>query len=209
MIKRILKENCLFFLIILLLIVVFLILKYTPFYSDVVVFDNKVFSFLNMLHVNKFTHIMKVFTNIGDWYIPISIIVCSLVFFKNKNYFYILAGSYLFAGIVSFAAKWIILRPRPIDALIKIPTSYSFPSGHTLTSLVFYLTLCYLLTKNIKGILRPILLFGTVILILMVALSRVYLGVHFCSDVIGGFLFGIVCEVAVINTIKNNFSEKK
>ncbi len=188
--------------------VFFLILKYTTFYLNVVVFDNKAYNFLCMFHVNKFTEIMRLFTIIGDWYIPTLIIVCSFILFKNKNYFYILFGSYLFAGMVSFVAKWVIFRPRPMEALIRIPSSYSFPSGHTLTSLVFYLTLCYLLTRNVKNILRPILLFGTVLLIVLVALSRVYLGVHFCSDVIGGFIFGIVCEIAVIRTIKNDFSEK-
>lgn len=208
MIKNVLKENIKYFMIILFLIIVFLLIINSSLYPSIVNFDSKVIHFFKTINVKSFTNVMRIFTNIGDWYIPILIIVCSFIFLRNKNYFYILGGSYLFAGIVSFVAKWIILRPRPVEALIKIPTSYSFPSGHTLTSIVFYLTLCYLIMKKVKNPVKPIILFSTILLISLIALSRMYLGVHFFSDVVGGIIFGIICEIAVITTIRNNFSEK-
>ena len=208
MIKKILKENTIYFIIILVLIFAFLFVFNSSLYVNIVNFDEKVIQFFKNIHVNSFTNVMRIFTNIGDWYIPILIIVCSFIFLKNKNYFYVLAGSYLFAGVISFLAKLIILRPRPVEALIKMPVSYSFPSGHTLTSIVFYLTLCYLIMKKVKNPIKPIILFSTVLLISLIALSRVYLGVHFFSDVIGGIIFGIICEIAVITTINRNFTDK-
>lgn len=208
MVKKILKENLLYIILMILVIVCFIVIKNTSLNLKVVEFDNKVINWFNLMHVNKFTSVMKVITNFGDWYIPIPIIVCIFLFFKNKWYFYLTSSSYLFAGIISFITKLLVARPRPIDALIKIPSSYSFPSGHTLTSIVFYITLCYLLSSKVKGIFRPILLFVVVLLITCIGLSRVYLGVHFFSDVMGGLLLGIVSELIVINTIKNNFKDK-
>ena len=116
--------------------------------------------------------------------------------------------SYTLAGLLSFITKYLINRPRPIEALIKMPTSYSFPSGHTLTSIVFYLTLCYLITINFKDYKRYLIMLLTLILIFIIALSRVYLGVHYFSDVIGGLILGILCEIFVIRVIKQNFIDK-
>jgi undecaprenyl-diphosphatase len=62
--------------------------------------------------------------------------------------------------------------------------------------------------RKVKNPIKPIILFSTILLISLIALSRMYLGVHFFSDVVGGIIFGIICEIAVITTIRNNFSEK-
>ncbi len=206
MIKNVLKENIKYFMIILFLIIVFLLIINSSLYPSIVNFDSKVIQFFKTINVKSFTNVMRVFTNIGDWYIPILIIVCSFVFFKNKNYFYILGGSYLFAGIVSFVAKWIILRPRPVEALIKIPTSYSFPSGHTLTSIVFYTFLCYVATYNRKT--RKILLPIVILLILAISVSRIYLGVHYFSDVVGAIILSIPILLMNINIFNKHVKEK-
>jgi len=208
MIKKVLKENFIYIFLIVFAIIVFVLLSKSTYYENIVDFDNKVIEWFNIMHVNAFTKILTFITNLGDWYLPIAVIVCIFLFFKNKWYFYILAGSYLFSGIISFVTKLLILRPIPVVALINIPNSYSFPSGHTLTSIVFYITLCYLLTINIKGFKRTIILFLIVSLILLIALSRVYLGVHFFSDVVGGLILGLISEMMIINIINKNFKEK-
>jgi membrane-associated phospholipid phosphatase len=64
------------------------------------------------------------------------------------------AGSYLVAGGIAFIVKILAGRERPIEALIEIPFTKSFPSGHTLTSIVFYMMLVYLLTYHYKKLFK-------------------------------------------------------
>lgn len=195
-------------LIIILLIVSFIVIKNSSLYKSIVNFDYKVIEFFGNINDKRLTAAMSFITNFGDWYIPIIIIVCIFLFLKNKWYFYLVSGSYLFSGIVVFITKNLVQRPRPLEALIRIPSSFSFPSGHTLTSLVFYMTLFYLMTEKSNTVVR--LIFGLLfcLLICVVAFSRVCLGVHFFSDVMGGFILGIPCLLCSINIIEKNFKEK-
>ncbi len=195
-------------LIIILLIVSFIVIKNSNVYKNIVNFDYQVIEFFGNINDKRLTAAMSFITNFGDWYIPIIIIVCIFLFIKNKWYFYLISGSYLFSGIVVFITKNLVQRPRPLEALIEIPISFSFPSGHTLTSLVFYMTLFYLMTEKSNIVVR--LTFGLLfcLLICIVAFSRVCLGVHFFSDVMGGFILGIPCLLCSINIIEKNFKEK-
>ena len=101
-------------LIIILLIVSFIVIKNTSIYKYVVNFDYKVIEFFGNISDKRLTAAMSFITNFGDWYIPIIIIVCILLFIKNKWYFYLLSGSYLFSGIVVFITKNLVQRPRPL-----------------------------------------------------------------------------------------------
>ena len=195
-------------LIIILLIVSFIVIKNSSIYKYIVNFDYKVIEFFGNVNDKRLTTSMSFITNFGDWYIPILIIVCIFLIIKNKWYFYILSSSYLLSGIVVFITKILVARPRPLEALIKIPSSYSFPSGHTLTSLIFYMTLFYLMTEKSNKLIR--ITFGLLFcfLIVVVAFSRVCLGVHFFSDVVGGFILGMPCLLCCINIIEKNFKEK-
>ena len=194
--------------IIILLIVSFIVIKNSSIYKYIVNFDYKVIEFFGNINDKRLTTSMSFITNFGDWYIPILIIVCIFIIIKNKWYFYTLSSSYLLSGIVVFITKILVARPRPLEALIKIPSSYSFPSGHTLTSLIFYMTLFYLMTEKSNKLIR--ITFGLLFcfLIVVVALSRVCLGVHFFSDVVGGFILGMPCLLCCINIIEKNFKEK-
>ena len=208
MIKKILKENWIYMFIIILLIVSFIVIKNSSIYKYIVNFDYKIIEFFGNVNDKRLTTSMSFITNFGDWYIPILIIVCIFLIIKNKWYFYILSSSYLLSGIVVFITKILVARPRPLEALIKIPSSYSFPSGHTLTSLIFYMTLFYLMTEKSNKLIR--ITFGLLFcfLIVVVAFSRVCLGVHFFSDVVGGFILGMPCLLCCINIIEKNFKEK-
>ena len=194
--------------IIILLIVSFIVIKNNSLYKSIVNFDYKVIEFFGNINDKRLTAAMSFITNFGDWYIPILIIVCILIIIKNNWYFYTLSSSYLLSGIVVFITKILVARPRPLEALIKIPSSYSFPSGHTLTSLIFYMTLFYLMTEKSNKLIR--ITFGLLFcfLIVVVAFSRVCLGVHFFSDVVGGFILGMPCLLCCINIIEKNFKEK-
>jgi undecaprenyl-diphosphatase len=90
-------------------------------------------------------------------------------------------------------------RPDPFFGLAK-PTSYSFPSGHALLSTVFYLSLAILMTRNLM--IRT----AAAVLALLIGLSRVYLGVHYPTDVLAGFAGGVFWLSAWVYGI-SQFSE--
>jgi len=99
------------------------------------------------------------------------------------------------ASLIDRWLKLAIHRPRPIYAANLLPhSSWSFPSGHAMGSLVGYGMLAYLLVLANRGNparQRSIVILATV-LILAIGISRLYLGVHYLSDVVGGYAAGLV-----------------
>jgi undecaprenyl-diphosphatase len=88
--------------------------------------------------------------------------------------------------------KFIIKRPRPASALASDYTvAYSFPSGHAFTSLTFFGIIAYFVHTYIKNpLLRTILIIFCILMVICIGWSRIYLHVHYPSDVIGGFCLG-------------------
>lgn len=205
---KILKENKWYLITLVAVTIVFLIIKNTSIYNYVVSFDYSVIESISNNVDKRVTALMQFITNFGDWYTPIAISMCIFIFIKNKLYFYLLTSSYGFSGIISFFTKLIVRRPRPSFALIDIPSSFSFPSGHTLTSIVFYLIFCYLITNKQSNLNKYIYASLFSCLTLIIGFSRIYLGVHFFSDVVGGLIYGNICLLCCINIIEKNFKER-
>ena len=107
--------------------------------------------------------------------------------------------AFLFCSLV----KLVVHRPRPTEALIVVPTTFSFPSGHAAASTALFLTLALLAAQGERrtGPQRVIIAAGLGIA-LMVAWSRVYIGVHYFSDVIGGMLLGATGTVAALLVVR-------
>ena len=104
--------------------------------------------------------------------------------------------------------KPIFGRIRPVDINLIEETSYSFPSGHSLTAMAFYGFIIYLIYKsNLKY--KKLLITLLSILILLIGLSRVYLGVHFITDVLGGFTFSIFYLILFIELTKKHIKTNK
>ncbi|MBM9605016.1 phosphatase PAP2 family protein [Desulfopila inferna] len=99
-----------------------------------------------------------------------------------------------FGGIgLSFALKYLFARPRPDESLHMVMTeTFSFPSGHAMSSAVVYLSLAGLLAKvqrqrNVKIFTLAV----AVLLVFLIGISRIYLGVHYPTDVLGGWSVGL------------------
>lgn len=202
MIKKCVKDNLLYLIILCIIIVTLFLIMKSSFYGDIISFDNKVIDFMkSKMNVNT-TAFFKIITNFGDWYIPVLIIVCIFFSFKNKKCFYLVSSCYGLAGLTVLITKLIVRRPRPLEAIITIPKSFSFPSGHTLTSIIFYILLWLIITNNSKKSLKIITLILLIIFISMIGISRIYLGVHYFSDVIGGIILSFPILLIVINISK-------
>jgi undecaprenyl-diphosphatase len=99
--------------------------------------------------------------------------------------------------------KLIVHRPRPAQALIVVPASFAFPSGHTAAATALFLTIALLAAAGERRTGPHRLLIGSGILVaVLVGWSRVYLGVHYFSDVVGGFLLGAGGAVAATLVIR-------
>jgi undecaprenyl-diphosphatase len=107
-----------------------------------------------------------------------------------------LAGAWLLdMGLKLFFAR---ARPEPFYDYYPAPSSYSFPSGHALFSVCFFGGLAVLLTHRIRGRITQVAMWlVAVIIILLIGSSRVYLGVHYPTDVVGGYAVGLAWVTAM------------
>lgn len=156
--------------------------------------DDIGYNIISKLRSNNMDKIVKFITNIGGTIVIGVVTIISLFIFRNKKINICIVLNLL--GIVvlnNVIIKNIIGRDRPNGINIITEAGKSFPSGHSAVSMVvygylIYLTYNYVNNKKIKYLLISILS----ILILVVGLTRIYLGVHYTSDVLGGYLLGIV-----------------
>ena len=107
-------------------------------------------------------------------------------------------------GLLDVALKQVFHRTRPTwDVPLVTALGWSFPSGHAMGSLVAYGMLAYVLVRELHGRRRRLaVIAGATLLILLVGLSRMYLGVHYFSDVIGGYAAGVVWLAACISGLE-------
>ena len=135
-------------------------------------------------------------------YIPIGIVVF-VSLSKGWSYGLLLTACGVLPPALNLALKELAARPRPDAALALVEeTGYAFPSGHAVFVAAFYGALIYLLSHWAAFSDRPTLrraIQGVLALfILAIGASRVYLGAHWPSDVIGGFLFGGLCLATLV-----------
>ncbi len=97
------------------------------------------------------------------------------------------------ASVLVIGLKSAFHRPRPVPFFGPVPHTYSFPSGHSLFSFCFYFVLAGLLVDRAESLALRILIWTTAAaLVFSIGLSRIYLGVHYPSDVLAGYLAGAI-----------------
>lgn len=149
------------------------------------IIDQFVFESLRFFASDQLTEIFKIITNLGSfWGI---LIVIFLVFLVNRKVSYICLGASIIQTSLNRVIKAIVRRPRPnVDVFIR-ESNFSFPSGHAMAITCLYGLLIYYLYKS-EIRYRKLLIVICVLIIVLVSLSRVYLGVHYFSGIIGGIL---------------------
>ena len=174
--------------------------------------DARVINLLQMLRTPEFSNLMLFFTYLGNWEVVFfgALLLCiAFAFYTKYNYIKAILVSIVFGELFVWLVKNIVQRPRPllVNALIQ-EGSFSFPSGHAFISISFYGLLTYFLYKNSKTKLQKflVLLLG-LSLIVLIGFSRVYLGVHWPSDVLASYFAGLSFLAIIITMfeIKDKF----
>jgi undecaprenyl-diphosphatase len=154
------------------------------------------------IRISWLTQIMFGLTFLGEAETILSGVVLVLIFLvwkRHKNEAILFFTLILMGGLLNLYLKDIFQRPRPSIAPLMDLTSYSFPSGHAMNSFIFYSILAYFVfhfTRN-KMLSIGVSCFALV-LIFLVGFSRIYLGVHYPSDVLAGFIAGFSVFVTAI-----------
>lgn len=149
------------------------------------------------------TNIFKVITNFGGVNALIAVTVFLAVYIKDKKIAFSIPINLIIITVLNLLLKNIVERPRPEGYRLITETGYSFPSGHSMVSAAFYGLIIYFIWKNVKN--KKLKYISCILLGLLIAfigISRIYLGVHYASDVIGGFAISIAYLIIFTSTFK-------
>ncbi len=186
------KKNYLWIIAIICLILT-LALAEDVFEQEIMKCDTIAYNFIvNSGRSDTLTMVMKLITNFGSALVLLSISFLSFILVKNKRKGICITSNLILISILNQIVKLIVHRSRPDGYRLIAESGYSFPSGHSMTSMAFYGFLIYLTYKFIKGkSLKWFICIVLSLLIILIGYSRIYLGVHYASDVIAGNLISI------------------
>ena len=156
------------------------------------------------------TPIAKFITNFGGAIFLVTATITLFIVIKNKKIGISILSNVAIVTVLNQLIKRILQRPRPTEYRIIEETGYSFPSGHSMVSMAFYGYFIYLIYKYVKNkYVKWISISLLSLLICLIGISRIYLGVHYTSDVLGGFLISISYLIIYISAANKFIIEKE
>lgn len=198
-VSRIIKWVLLF-----ITVVIFIAITEDVYDKEIMSADIVGYKFISTYLISNFaTPIAKLVTNLGGALVLLTITLVILIVLKNKKIGISIASNLAISTVLNVVLKNIVQRPRPVGFRMINESGYSFPSGHSMVSMAFYGYLIYLIYKYIenKKIKWPLIIILS-ILILTIGTSRIYLGVHYTSDVIAGFVISLSYLIIYTSIIK-------
>ena len=182
--------------------ILFIILSLLVVTNKTLTIDTKFHVFILNIRNDNLNTIFEYLTNLASATLLLAISIILLITMKNKKHSLYILLNLVLAFFSNELAKSIFNRSRPIGINLIDETGLSYPSGHSMVGLCFYGFITYLLYKKSKKKSQKIILICSIILIsLTIGFSRIYLGVHYLTDVIGGFLLAIIYLAIYIKLI--------
>ncbi len=153
--------------------------------------DNGVYQLIHSFESEHVTQIMKFITFFGSTVFIVG--VCFVCFIVNRKIGLWVSLNMASIALINQVIKWIVARPRPSVVHLVVETSYSFPSAHAMCSFVFYALFAFIIYQKGKK-------FGMILMVmpLLIGITRIYLGVHYTSDVLAGYLFALTYFVTIL-----------
>lgn len=202
-------------IICLITLILFIAIIRSVYKESIMNFDNFYYEHISKLISDQMTFFVKMITNLGSAFSLVSLTILILLIPKEKKYGILVGINLITIFVINTILKFIFARPRPLDINLIEELGYSFPSAHAMISTAFYGFIIYLIwqmkiSKRRKWI-SSILLS---ILIVLIGITRIYLGVHYASDVFAGMLISISYLVLFTSIVskylyKNNKKSSK
>lgn len=163
------------------------------------VFDNFIFSGIEKIRCKPMTIFFKIITFLCSTEFLLTATVLIMIFSKKKKNAFYISLNVLLCFLFNQWLKSIFLRTRPEDINLIVEGGYSFPSGHSMVSLAFYGFFIYLIFhKKLKKSKKMLYCSLLALLTLLIGISRIYLGVHYASDVLAGFAIAMAYLIIYI-----------
>lgn len=186
-------------------IVILLLIIWLVFIDKNMWFDNQISSLFKSAETAFGTSIMNAITFLGNhkFLIPANLLIIAILLYKKRK------ADALRVTIVALSSlaimsmlKRLFQRNRPDDSLVHGITNFSFPSGHAFMSITFFgLLIGFIISDWSPGWKKTFSITILLLLILLIGISRIYLRVHYTTDVVAGWLFGILWLLFVLSII--------
>lgn len=176
-------------------------LAHEVFEGDTLRFDEAVRTWIHQFASPSLTSVMVVISALGSQVLAVAVIIAGVIFLGLKWRRAAIWLLFTVAGglVLELTLKYAFHRARPAPFFGAVPLSYSFPSGHSLMSFCVYGVLAGLLSHRARSALIRVLVWVmAVVLVAAIGVSRIYLGVHYPSDVIAGYLTAAVWVSALL-----------
>ena len=175
-----------------LLLITFVFIAYQLLNNRLEEFDDLIYNFIIKIKSDPITVFFRVISFFcSTWFIVIST-VSIVIFSKDKKKAFYIALNVILCFSINQLLKIIFSRERPTEINLITEHGFSFPSGHSMMSVAFYGLICYMIYhSNIRKSRRILLMVGLILLISLICISRIYLGVHFASDVVAGVVLSL------------------
>jgi len=176
----------------LLCLVLFTLIAENVWGKEKIAFDSFIYNGMQNIISPANTVLFKSITSLASTEVIIFFCILLLIFIRGKKYGFLIILNLINTTVLNMLLKTIFARPRPSNIYLVEVSGYSFPSGHAMTSAAFYGFIIYLIWQT--DIRKKLKIASTVflsILIILIGVSRVYLGVHYTSDIAAAFLVSI------------------
>ncbi|OQP45623.1 phosphatase PAP2 family protein [Niastella populi] len=173
----------------------FIFIAFRVFYLDKTGADEKAFAFARSIVNDSTTKLMEIVTFFGSHYflIPANLLVSFYFLLTKKSRYSIKVSAIALSSVlIMLGLKLLFNRHRPLIPLLEPARGLSFPSGHAFMSVCFYGLLMIIIWREERPhpVLKWVLLILVVALLLFIGFSRIYLRVHYFTDVVAGFCIG-------------------
>jgi len=181
--------------------------------SGPILFDLPVTHFFQSFQPAWLTLFMQGISVIGDTmaYFLLVPVVALFLYLRRRRFESLTLVLAMTGNVIQWGLKLLVARPRPSAELVKVLQdgnhTLSFPSGHTLAAIIFYGLLAYFAVTLPRFPHKKLVIWTCVIMTILMGISRIYLGAHWLSDVLAGYVLGGIWLVGVI-ALYNKYKEQ-
>ncbi len=153
-------------------------------------------------NITEFLFLLTTVFDVSLGFVLLLIAISFLIYrVRGLKYTVLFISSICFTTVTVYVLKYVFNTPRPLDSVF-IAHGGSLPSGHATISVVFFIILNYIFTRSFSSIYRKVFLAFSFVTALLVSVSRLYLGVHWLTDVLFGILLGCLISFISIKAFK-------